>query len=139
MADPRDDLLTPAPLIQVVGTVVTFNYGDVLFRNPTADPDGGMNRRWQRLRERDPQAICTREVDPTEGWTEQYGAVIGLRTLSNGRMQYGPYDMWDPDKTGTYRVMETFAAYLVVRGMHEKPLRVRVQDVTVLPAQPSRW
>lgn len=112
-----------------VGALCTFNYGNVLFRNTASA--AGLNRRWQRLIERDPEGRYTYGIDPDKGWPMYLGYIIGQRTLSNGH--YDPPSGLDWDyEPGQYQIKETFRVYLVVRTLYEAPLRLWVEDVEIL-------
>lgn len=117
----------------LIGTRVTFSEGDVLFRNRISDEEAAaLNRRWQRLRERDPEGIMTRWTRNEKGFIDREAFIVGKRTLSNG-LYTRPYaSYWDDGDVGEYRSKETFAVYLLSETLYTAHIKVRVEDVKVI-------
>lgn len=79
----------------------------------------GNNRVWEEL---------PFTVDPLEG------IIIGERTLSNGRHDYG----WEDDP-GIYMGKEFFTAYLVATSLRRKPLHVLPKHIQFMPEPTPEW
>lgn len=74
-------------------------------------------RRWVRVA--DMRAEIGLPVEPVSG------VIVGWRTLSDGRVDFGYYD--EPSE---YMPTRHFKAYLVAFDMREKPLYVLPEDLT---------
>lgn len=92
-----------------LGQRVTFSNADVLERATQTGP-----------------GYRTRKVWRTPLWKkpgESRGVVVGIRTLSNGRVTY------NYDEPTEYTANEWFKAALIATDLLRKPVFVRVEDV----------
>lgn len=73
------------------------------------------------IKEWKPQPILGKLTPPREG------IIVGKRTLSNGRFDYGSYE--DP---GVYRAKEYFTAWMIVADLRSAPVHVLPEHITAL-------
>lgn len=81
-----------------------------------------LKRKWYKMGIQDIKSWTPVPCDCTDG------IVIGIRTLSDGDVEYGSYE----DGTTQYRPTKHFRAALVVYSLHRKPVLVLPQDLEVL-------
>lgn len=85
----------------------------------------GSSRDWETNR---PDRIWSGEAYPGKRRDGGEGIIIGKRTLTEGDVTWN-----GPEEISQYRPTRHFTAYLIVTGLHSKPVHVLPEHITVIP------